>query len=480
MADEIDYTGKLFGNYRVIAKLTNNLHSSIYIAHHVLLQKRSVAIKIVYASRLNTAEKQEKFLHEAQLLDLLKHPHILPLVDVGIEHDLSYLMTEYAPNGSLRDRLECQGPAPLPLEETLALLAQIGDALQYAHDQDIIHCDLKPQNILFHTQWEIWLADFGIATMMKQAEVKQSSGFGSLAYMAPEQIRGVVSKQSDQYALGCLAYELVTGQQPFMAFSFRGIMQKHLLEEPLAPTTINPQLPAHIEAAILKAMAKQSSERFVDIRAFIAALGASSVSPSSARLLSSSPTAIPAQSVETKTKEQWLDEALSLYNAKSFEDSLLAYEQALELDPQDAYVYVAKGLALCDLQRYAEALAIFEQAIELDAGDAYAYLAKGRVLRIDGRYLEALESYEYAIQLDPNDVDGHLGKGLTLEQMQRHHDALRAYEEAIIYDPLSITAWQYKANTLEQLGLVEEARAASVKVQQLHALADIQCQNMQM
>ncbi len=103
----------------------------------------------------------------------------------------------------------------------------------------------------------------------------QSPGFGSLAYMAPEQIEGSVSSASDQYAMGCIAYELVTGRQPFMAFSLRELTQKQLIEQPVAPRNLDPQLPTHIEAAILKAMAKQPLDRFADIRAFMPRLNTS-------------------------------------------------------------------------------------------------------------------------------------------------------------------------------------------------------------
>jgi tetratricopeptide (TPR) repeat protein len=474
MAVAHDYVGKFFGNYGVITELTQGLYSSIFLARHRFLPRRVVAIKILHTNRLTFAEKQAQFLQEARILDRLTHPHILPLVDVGIEHDSPYLMTEYAPHGSLRERLERQMHCPLPLDETLSLLSQIGNALQYAHDQDILHCDLKPENILFNRKGDVWLADFGTAAIMQQADTTPSSAFGTVVYMAPEQVGGVVSKESDQYALGCIAYELFTGQQPFFAFSLQDMMQKQVLQEPMAPRTINPTLPPQIEAAILKALAKKRAERFEDIRTFLAALASSPFPREAVPIRLASVSAPPVQMVQAKTKEQWIDEALALFHGKSIEASLLAYGHALELDPEDAYIHVGKGLVLCELKQYEEALAVVEQAIQLDPGDSYAYLAKGRTLRIAGRYQEALEMYEYAIQLDPNDGEAYLGKGLTLEQIHRYQDALSAYKEAVICDPRSITAWQNKANALKRLGFLEEAREAYEKAEQLIALVDIQ------
>src|SRR6185312_2718195 len=136
----------------------------------------------------------------------------------------------------------------------------------------IIHRDLKPENIFFNANDVALLADFGIAITLSTSSVKYSSVMGTPAYMAPEQFQGVLSQQSDQYALGCIAYELFTGHKPFTAPDFFAMGFKHLIDNPVAPTQLNPALPVHIEQAILKAMAKQREERHTDVRAFLAAL----------------------------------------------------------------------------------------------------------------------------------------------------------------------------------------------------------------
>lgn len=469
MTDENEYIGMLFGNYRIVAELEKGLLSGVYLARHVYLTRRAVAIKLFHTERFSSSQKQELFLQEAQLLDQLRHPSILPLVDVGIEHDLPYLMTEYAPKGSLRDRLDHQFHLPLPLDEALVILSQIGQAIHYAHEHNVIHCDLKPENALFNLRGEALLADFGIARMLVQVDKRHAAGFGSFAYMAPEQFAGTVSRESDQYALGCIAYELFTGYPPFTAFSFHAMRDKHMIEEPIAPTQLNPQLPASIEQAVLKAMAKQSADRHADVATFLAAMGIPVTSQASIAALSSS--SLPQMS-EPGTREQWLEEALSLYNRQSLPAALAAYNHAIELDPGDAYAYVGKGFVLCDLAHYEAALAVFEHAIELDPGDTYAYLGKGQALRLVERFQEALDIYQQVILYDPNDADAYIGKGLALEGLQRTEDALLAFEEAIMYDRRCIAGWLNKAKMLEQLERVEEAQKAQEKAQQLVAIAE--------
>ena len=191
---------------------------------------------------------------------MLEHPHILPVLDAGSHNGFPYLITEYCPNGSLRDRLKRQPSRPLPLDEALSILEQISEALQFAHAQNVIHRDLKPENILFNAKGAILLADFGIAKMLDTVGIRQGTIIGTPAYMAPEQFRGLSSRESDQYALGCIAYELFTGKQPFVAPDMASLMFKHLMEQPVAPKQLNAQLPPHIEQAILKALAKERED----------------------------------------------------------------------------------------------------------------------------------------------------------------------------------------------------------------------------
>lgn len=272
MAESNIFIGKQIGNYRIDREIASGGFGGVYLAQHIFLTARFVAIKMLHAIHLGSQEEREGFLQEAQWLEKLKHPHILPLYDVGIHEGIPYLIAEYAQNGSLRDRLRRAGLQPLPVNEALTILSQVGQALQHAHQQNVIHRDLKPENILFNARGDALLADFGISTVLTTSSIKQTQVSGTPSYMAPEQFRGIVSRESDQYSLGCIAYELFTGQRPFGASDFIAMGFKHTTENPPEPSEVNPQLPGQIGQVILKAMAKERSARYTDITAFITAL----------------------------------------------------------------------------------------------------------------------------------------------------------------------------------------------------------------
>ena len=407
--------GKYFGNYRITAMIDCGSYGCVYRAQHAFLP-RVAAIKLLHAAYLQSQEAHDKFLQEAQLLEKLKHPSILLIYEFGIDNGLPYLVTEYASGGSLRDLLRLRSPRPLPVEEAVSIISQIGDALYYAHQQGVIHHDLKPENILFNRRGNALLADFGIAIVRTTATLEQVTEVnGTPAYMAPEQFRGTISRRSDQYSLGCIMYELVTGRQPFTAPDVISMGLKHALEPPDPPTWLNPDLPAEIEYIILKALEKRRINRYPDIFTFIQALQALSIAQvhMPTRQQDNSLTLV------WKIKEQYLNEGVQLYSLGRYREALAAYEQALDLDPHFADAYFGKGNALYFLGRYEEALRAFEQAIRLAPLNAAFHNNKGSALYSLGRYKEALAAYEQALRLDPHRVSAKRGRSLALRCLGR-------------------------------------------------------------
>jgi serine/threonine protein kinase len=267
------YIGREIGNYRIVREIGGGGFGNIYLAEHLLIQNRVVVIKVLRGIFLSSEEERNGFIREAQILENLKeHPHILSILDLGIDDGVPYLITTYAEQGSLRDRFKSRNGQPFSVPETLTIVQQVGEALQYAHKRNVVHRDMKPENILFNSKGEALLADFGISTVLSTTSVKHTEIMGTPAYMAPEQFRGEISRRSDQYSLACITYEMLCGHRPFAADDFISLGYKHVTEPPPHIRQFNTTIPLHIEQTLLRAMAKDRSARFEDISAFLHAL----------------------------------------------------------------------------------------------------------------------------------------------------------------------------------------------------------------
>jgi serine/threonine protein kinase len=165
------------GNYHIQSYIASGSFGHVYLARHSVLTTRTVALKLMHTVPLSSKKESEQFLNEAKILELLHHPYILPILDVGIHEGIPYIVSEYAAGNSLRVRLN---KSLCSLEESLLLLSQVGQALNYAHQQNIIHRDLKPENILFNAKGDALLADFGLATVLTTSSIKNVSNAGTI------------------------------------------------------------------------------------------------------------------------------------------------------------------------------------------------------------------------------------------------------------------------------------------------------------
>jgi serine/threonine protein kinase len=225
---------------------------SIYLGQHLRLSQKQAAIKILYAPHLSQ-EEVEAFRREADTIAALSHPHIVTIHDFDVEQGMPFLVMDYYPDGTLRQRHSKGIPLAVPI--VVSYVQQVAQALQYAHDHRVIHRDVKSANMLISKRGEVVLSDFGVAAVAQGTKsIPTQPLAGTAPYIAPEQIEERPRRESDQYALAIVVYEWLTGLLPFTATASE-IMIKHLSADPPLHCHQIPNMRPAIEQAIRKALA---------------------------------------------------------------------------------------------------------------------------------------------------------------------------------------------------------------------------------
>ncbi len=266
MADRL---GQQLGNYRLVSLLGQGGYAEVYLGQHVRFNQQA-AIKVLPA-HLSDVEAQH-FQQEAETIATLAHPGIIRVLDFDVQEGIPFLVIDYAPSGSLRQRYPKGSLVPLPI--IVSSVKQVAEALQYAHDLKFIHRDVKPENMLLGRRQEVLLSDFGIATIAHSTSslnVGAEGASGTLAYMAPEQIEGHPRPASDQYTLGVVVYEWLCGERPFEG-SVSEVMAQHLSVPPFPLHERMPTIQPEVEQVVLRALAKDPKARFASVVAFSEAL----------------------------------------------------------------------------------------------------------------------------------------------------------------------------------------------------------------
>ena len=271
----------LAAHYRLDRQLGEGGMATVYLAHD-LKHGRDVAIKVL---RPDFAESlgRERFLREIQLAARLNHPHILPLYDSGEAGGFLYFVMPVMRGQTLRDRL-AQGAA-MPVDEALRIAIEVADALDYAHRHDIVHRDIKPENILLHEGHAV-VADFGIGKALVAAAPTGTAftqvglTVGTPAYMSPEQAAGDdVDGRSDLFALGCVMYEMLTGQAAFTGPSLHAVIAKRFTFSPPAVTDARPEVPAIVADLVARLLQRSPDGRYSTGAQVVAALRAQATAP---------------------------------------------------------------------------------------------------------------------------------------------------------------------------------------------------------
>jgi serine/threonine-protein kinase len=247
------------GRYQIVAELGRGGMAVVYRAIDPNIG-REVALKLMPRELSPNPEFRARFKREVQTVGNLRNPAIVPLHDADEEDGQPYLVMALMSGGSLLDRLR-QGPIPVP--EAISIINRLAPALDEAHSKGIIHRDLKPGNILLDENGLPYLSDFGIVKLIEATSMTSRGVVGTPAYMSPEHFRGKVTPQSDVYALGIILFQMLVGRLPFQAETPPEWMHAHIYDTPPSIRSINPSLPVAVDAVIGRALAKESTARFV-------------------------------------------------------------------------------------------------------------------------------------------------------------------------------------------------------------------------
>jgi tetratricopeptide (TPR) repeat protein len=262
--------GSVVAGYRLHERIGVGATSEVYRADDQRLG-RPAALKLL-ATTGEREEFYERFLRESRLAAILQHPNIVPVYDAGEEGELLYIAMAYVAGTDLRALLRDEGP--LPLGRALWLLGQVGDALDAAHEHGLVHRDVKPANILVAPDDHVFLTDFGAVKEVSAPALTETGGFlGTVDYAAPEQIEGsAVDARTDVYGLACVLWECLTGKPPFRRATDVSTIYAHLHDRPPRLRHSRPDLPAAVETALERGLARSPGDRFASCGELVAAV----------------------------------------------------------------------------------------------------------------------------------------------------------------------------------------------------------------
>jgi len=311
-----DLVGQTIGTYKITERLGQGGMADVYKAFHTELEVYR-ALKVIRPEFVAEVDFKNRFRREAQAVATLRHSNIVQMHDFGVQDKFYYMVMEFVEGNNLKDYLHKHGQIR-PFSKILPIIEQVASALTYAHERGIIHRDIKPANIMLTPGGQVILMDFGIAKMLEAKEqmTKTGAGIGTPAYMAPEQARAQpnIGPPADIYSLGIVLYEMLTGRVPFQADTPLAVMLQ-VVNDPLpSPREFSPDIPDVLQGVVLKATAKDATQRYQTAEAMVDSLkrslsgdaGATSISGTDERKTSIEDGVAVGSSPPTKRKIGWL------------------------------------------------------------------------------------------------------------------------------------------------------------------------------
>ena len=508
-----DLTGRQFGPYQVVAPLGEGGMAAVYKAYQPSVD-RYVALKVLPRHFANDPEFVQRFKREARVIANLQHPHILPVHDFGETDGYTYMAMRFVKGGELSTWIEENQPLSLP--QIRRIISQVGDALDYAHGQGVMHRDVKPSNVLIDERGNCLLTDFGLARMVETSvKITRTGGIlGTPAYMSPEQGMGQgIDHRSDIYALGVILYEMVTGRPPYQAETPMAIMIKHIQSPLPPPSQYNPDLPEDVERVILKALAKNKDDRYATAGEMVqtlqqatehATISTGAERPTVAAIrppqVPAAETAVPPpppaqpteQEMETAVptpptatlqtppkRRTWLYAGIgvilvaivgiALFSFFGGSDDPANIEPFTGDTPPEVEAVINEAYINWDNGNLEAALEGFEEAIDMEPGITSLHCERAQLLQDLSDFAAAIDSYDACQQIAENAGDDQTASYAfgssaiaQMRQVQEDGDAdletLRAVYDDALADPIA-PAWLYCERGELSLGYADDQAA---------------------
>ena len=468
---------------RLIAALGDHYHiegelgaGGMAIVYRAIDRKhdRPVALKVM-RPEIAAAMGKERFLSEISIAAKLQHPHILALIDSGDADGVLYYVMPYLEGETLAQKLAREGK--LPVSDAMRIATEVVSALRYAHDHGVLHRDIKPANIML-TGGHAVVMDFGIARAMDKASTRLTATgmmVGTPAYMGPEHLSGEVDTRSDIYAVGCVLYEMLAGSPPFTGPTAQAILLRHLAGSVPPLSSVRNDVPRHVELVLIRALAKEPSDRFQDMVALYAELQLASSGKAAARAPVLRPPAdLEAYGMYLRGTHSF-DKRTEAGNDRAIE----RLERATQEDPTFAPAFAALGAAYVekfftydpDEEWEERAFVAIEKARAIDPNLAKIYVVKGNLLWTRARrfpHQDAIDEYKRALAIDPNNAEALNELAKVLFHIGRLDEAATSFEHAIEIDSAYINprfrwslAEMYRGNYARSIELLRMLPAGS-------------------